>query len=211
MFGLYDRYILPHALRCACGSKPIRYQREKVVPHASGVILEIGMGSGENLPFYDTTKVTHIFGLEPSEGMRALAKPAVEKSGLPVEFIDLPGEEVPLPDQSVDTVLLTYTLCTIPNRPAALAQMKRVLKPGGRLIFCEHGLAPDETVARWQRRVNPLWSKLAGGCHIEQPIPTLIQDAGFEIIHLEEMYLPSTPKVLGYNFWGQARLPSLNS
>ena len=207
MFGVYDRYVLPRLLRCACGSKPIRYQRRKVVPDASGVILEVGMGSGENLPYYDSKKVKVIYGLEPSEGMRALARPAVEESGLPVEFIDLPGEAIPLPDQSVDTVLLTYTLCTIPDRPTALAQMKRVLKPHGRLIFCEHGLSPDEDTARWQRRVNPLWSKMAGGCHIEQPIPELIRLAGFDITELHEMYLPSTPKVLGYNFWGEARLP----
>ena len=206
MFGVYDRYVLPHLLRCACGSKPIRYQRRKVVPDASGVILEVGMGSGENLPYYDSKKVKLIYGLEPSEGMRALARPAVEKSGLPVEFIDLPGEAIPLPDQSVDTVLLTYTLCTIPDRPAALAQMKRVLKPNGRLIFCEHGLSPDDATARWQRRVNPLWSKMAGGCHIDQPIPELIREAGFDITKLHEMYLPATPKILGFNFWGEAIL-----
>ena len=204
MIGFYDRYILPRIIRCGCGSKPIRYQRKKVVPKASGIILEVGMGSGANLPYYDPEKVELIYGLEPSEGMRVLAKPAVEKSGLPVEFIDLPGEAIPLPDQSVDTILLTFTLCTIPDRLAALAHMNRVLKPDGKLIFCEHGLAPDEEVARWQQRINPLWSLMAGGCHVNQPIPHLIQTGGFSIDQMDEMYLPGTPKTLGYNYWGTA-------
>ena len=206
MFGMYDRDILPRLLRCACGSKPVRYQRRKVVPDASGVILEVGMGSGENLPYYDRDNVKLIYGLEPSEGMRALARPVVEKSGLPVEFIDLPGEEIPLPDNSVDTILLTFTLCTIPDRLAALEQMRRVLKPDGQLIFCEHGIAPDEGVARWQERINPIWSLFAGGCHINQPIPELIQDGGFSIDSMDQMYLPGTPKALGYNYWGTATL-----
>ena len=204
MAGIYDRYILPRLLRCGCGTKPIRKQREKVVPKAEGVILEVGMGSGENLPFYDVDRVEKIYGLEPSAGMRALAQPAVQQHGLPVEFIDLPGEQIPLPDASVDTCLLTYTLCTIPDRPAALAQINRVLKPDGRLIFCEHGLAPDEATARWQRRINPVWSFMFGGCHIQQPIPRLIAEAGFQVDDLNEMYLPGTPKFCGYNYWGSA-------
>ena len=149
MSSLYERYLLPRLLRCACGSKPVGKQRKKVVPLARGTVLEVGMGSGANLPFYDPAKVDLIYGLEPSEGMRALARPAVEASGLNVEFIDLPGEQIPLADDSVDCVLLTYTLCTIPDRPAALAQMRRVLKPDGMLIFCEHGLAPDASTANW--------------------------------------------------------------
>ena len=208
MFSLYERYLLPRIIRCSCSTKPIRYQRDKVVPQATGVILEVGMGSGENLPHYDANKVEMIYGLEPSVGMRKLAEPAVERSGLDVEFIDLPGEAIPLPDQSVDTVLLTYTLCTIPDRPAALAQMKRVLKPGGQLIFCEHGLAPDPGIARWQKRINPLWTIFAGGCRIDVPIVSLIRDAGFRVEKQDDMYLPSTPKALGYNVWGTARADS---
>jgi len=174
------------------------------VPQACGVVLEVGMGSGSNLPFYDAGKVDLIYGLEPSEGMRALARVEVQKSGLPVEFIDLPGESIPLEDNSVDTVLLTYTLCTIPDRPTALAQMRRVLKPGGRLIFCEHGLAPDDSLARWQKRINPLWSLCAGGCRVDLPIPSIIRDAGFQIEEIQAMFLPSTPKLFGYNYWGTA-------
>ncbi len=204
MSSLYEKYLLPRLLRCACGSKPVRYQRQKVVPLVQGIVLEVGMGSGENLPFYDSTKVDLIYALEPSEGMRTLARPAVKASGLKVEFIDLPSEQIPLEDHSVDSVLLTYTLCTIPDRPTALAQMRRVLKPGGQLIFCEHGLAPDKSTANWQRKIEPLWSKLAGGCHLTIPIPEVIQAAGFALESLDEMYLPSTPKTLGYNFWGVA-------
>ncbi|MEE2902454.1 MAG: class I SAM-dependent methyltransferase [Myxococcota bacterium] len=204
MTSLYERYILPHCIRCACGSKSICKQRQKVVPEAEGVVLEVGMGSGENLPHYDSNKVEMVYGLEPSEGMRKLARPALEKSDLHVEWINLPGEEIPLPEQSVDTVLLTYTLCTIPDRPAALSQMKRVLKPSGKLIFCEHGLAPDEDVARWQKRINPIWTRFAGGCRIDMPIVSLIRGAGFEVPEFTEMYLPGTPKTLGYNVWGSA-------
>ena len=205
MNNLYERYLLPRLLRCACGSKPVRYQRKKVVPLARGTVLEVGMGSGPNLPFYDPNKVDLIYGLEPSEGMRALARPAVKASGLNVEFIELPGEQIPLEDNSVDTILLTYTLCTIADRSAALAQMRRVLKPGGKLIFCEHGLAPDLSTANWQRRIESVWSKLAGGCHMTIRIPQVILAAGFVFESLDEMYLPSTPKTLGYTFWGVAR------
>ena len=204
MRNLYERYLLPRLLRCACGSKPVQYQRKKVVPLAHGTVLEVGMGSGANLPFYEPNKVDLIYGLEPSEGMRALARPAVQASRLNVEIIDLPGEQIPLADDSIDCVLLTYTLCTIPDRPTALAQMRRVLKPGGQLIFCEHGLAPDQSTANWQRRIEPLWSKLAGGCHVTIPMPQVIHAAGFVIESLDEMYLPNTPKPLGYTFWGVA-------
>ena len=203
---LYERYILPRLLRCACGSKPIRYQRQKVVFRASGRVLEIGMGSGENLPYYSADQVEVIYGLEPSEGMRVLAQPTIQESGLPIELIDASGESVPLPDQSIDTVLLTYTLCTISDRAAALKEIKRVLKPEGRLIFCEHSLAPDARVVRWQHRLNDLWSIFAGGCHINVPIVDLIRDAGFHIELLDEMYLPSTPRIMGYNVWGEASI-----
>lgn len=205
MAALYERYILPRLLRCACGSKPIRYQRKKIVPKATGTVLEVGMGSGENLPYYDPEQVNTIYGLEPSPEMRQLAKPVAKNSGLNVAFIDRPGESIPLPDHSIDTVLLTYTLCTIQDRPAALAQMMRVLKPNGRLLFCEHSLAPDETVARWQKRISPAWAKIAGGCRADIPIVKLILDAGFQLNEDNEMYLPGIPRTLGFNVWGVAQ------
>ena len=190
-------------MNLACSSKPTMKQREKIVPLAEGVVLEIGFGSGLNVPFYDSQKVRKIFGLEPSEGMRKLAAERVSASTLDIEFIDLPGEEIPLEENSVDTVLTTYTLCTIPNVGAALEGMRRVLKPGGKLLFCEHGKAPDESVHRWQHKLNPAWSKIAGGCNMNRNIPALIEASGFRISMDERMYIPG-PRILSYNYWGGA-------
>jgi SAM-dependent methyltransferase len=202
--GLYERYVLPHMINVACGAPPVLKQREKVVPLAEGRVLEIGMGSGINLSFYDPQKVELVFGLEPSEGMRRKAQKNLANAPVAVEWLDLPGEEVPLDDASVDTVVLTYTLCTIPDFRAALAQMRRVLKPGGTLLFCEHGEAPDPDIRKWQGRVNPLWKKVAGGCNLNRPIPGCLEEAGFSIGSLETMYVPNTPKIAAFNYWGRA-------
>jgi ubiquinone/menaquinone biosynthesis C-methylase UbiE len=174
------------------------------VPHAEGRVLEIGIGSGLNLPFYDSEKIEFVWGLEPSEGMRVKAAPVVEAAPFEVKWLDLPGEEIPLEDDSVDTIILTYTLCTIPDALAALEQMRRVLKLGGKMLFCEHGEAPDENIAKWQRRIDPFWKKIGGGCHLGRPIPKLIEGGGFKIQEMETMYLPSTPKFAGFNYWGSA-------
>lgn len=202
--GLYDKYFLAPFINCACGTKPILYQRKKVVPLCAGRVLEVGMGSALNLPYYDRDRVEFIWGLEPSEAMREKARPNIEKSGLEVKLIDLPGEQIPLEDNSVDSILLTYTLCTIPDWLTALQQMRRVLKPGGRLVFTEHGEAPDEGVLKWQNRINPVWRKFAGGCNLNRKIPRLLTDSGFSVDQLDAMYLPSTPKLFGYNYWGVA-------
>jgi len=186
-------------------AKPITYQRRKVVPLAEGRVLEIGMGAGQNLAFYDPARVSHIWGLEPSAEMRARARKRAEGLSIGLDFLDLRAEEIPLDDRSADTVLVTYTLCTIPDVARALKGMRRVLKPGGRLIFCEHGRAPDENVRRWQERITPLWKIIGGGCHVGRPIPDLIREGGFEIEKMETMYLPSTPRFAGYNYWGAAR------
>lgn len=189
-------------LNLVCSSSPILKQREKVVPLAEGRILEVGMGSGINIPYYDPKKVDMVWGLEPSEGMRKKAQKNLKKAPFTVEMIDLPGEEIPLDDNSADTILLTYTLCTIPGWQQALSQMRRVLKPGGRLIFCEHGEAPDENIKKWQNRLNPAWKKIAGGCHINRPIPKYLMESGFKIESMESQYIPSTPKIAGYTYWG---------
>lgn len=189
----------------ACGSKPTRKQREKIVPRASGDILEIGFGSGLNLPHYDRDKVRHIWGLEPSAGMRKIAAEPIVESGLEVELIELPGEEIPLDDNCVDTILITYTLCTIPDVASALDGMRRVLKPDGQLLFCEHGKAPDAKVVKWQERLNPAWKKLAGGCNMNRDIPKTLVASGFEIDDDNRMYIPGI-KALSYNYWGAARI-----
>lgn len=201
--GLYERYILPRFINLACGSKPNMKQREKVVPLAEGEVLEIGVGSGLNFPYYDPDKVGKIWGLEPSEGMRQLARKQLEGSKLEVEMIDLPGEEIPLDAHSVDTVLITYTLCTIPDAQRALRGMRRVLKPGGKLLFCEHGVAPDTGVRKWQDRLNPTWRRFSGGCNINIDIPGLLGSSGFRVVVDERMYIPGV-KILSYNYWGSA-------
>lgn len=204
--GFYEQKILPRFINSACAAPPILKQREKVVPFAEGRILEIGMGSGLNLPFYNADKVDMVFGLEPSQGMRDLAAPAAEAAPFEVRFLDLPGEEIPLEDNSVDSIVLTYTLCTIPDGPTALEQMRRVLKPGGKLLFSEHGKAPDADVQKWQNRINPFWKIIGGGCHINKPIDTMIAAAGFKMDNLETLYLPQTPRIFGFNYWGQATI-----
>jgi len=203
--SFYERRILPWLLDLAMSAKPITYQRKKVVPLAQGRVLEIGLGAGQNLAFYDPAKVSHVWGLEPSAEMRARALKRAKDAKFSLEFLDLKAEEIPLEDKAADTVLVTYTLCTIPDVVRALKGMRRVLKPGGRLIFCEHGRAPDTNVSKWQDRITPTWRALAGGCHLARPIPELIRQGGFEIEKMEQMYLPSTPRFAGYNYWGTAK------
>lgn len=203
--GFYERRILPWLLDAAMSAKPITYQRKKVVPLAQGRVLEIGMGAGQNLAFYDPAKVQHVWGLEPSAEMRERAMRRAKGINFSLEFLDLKAEDIPLADKSADTVLVTYTLCTIPEVVKALKGMRRVLKPGGRLIFCEHGKAPDANVRKWQDRITPVWKVIGGGCHVGRAIPELIREGGFEIEKMETMYLPGTPRFAGYNYWGSAK------
>ena len=202
--GVYDTYVLPHLIDLACGSGDISAQRRQVVPLATGRVLEIGMGPGLNQPFYDRSRVELVWALEPSEAMRRKAAPALDASELDVRWLGLPGEEIPLDDDSVDTVVLTYTLCTIADPERALEQMRRVLKPAGRVVFSEHGEAPDDAVRRWQHRIDPIWTRLAGGCHITRPIPQLIESGGFDLVEVESGYLPGA-KLASYNSWGVAQ------
>ena len=202
--GFYNDKIVPRLVTCACGMKPILKQREKVVPRARGAVLEIGLGAGHNLPFYNTQQVDSIVGIDPCSTSWGLAQPRAAALGVPLEFIEGSAESIPLSDASFDTVLMTYSLCTIPDPAKALSEAKRVLKPGGNLIFCEHGEAPDVAVAKWQRRINPLWRPLFGGCNLNRPITTLISSAGFSIAEADQMYLPGTPRIAGFNVWGTA-------
>ena len=201
----YEEKVLPRLINLACSSSPARKQREKIVPRAVGDVLEIGFGSGLNLPHYDQDKVRRIWGLEPSEGMRKIAAKPIAESDMEIELIDLPGEEIPLEDNSVDTVLITFTLCTIPEVASALEGMRRVLKADGQLLFCEHGKAPDASVAKWQDRLNPAWKKVAGGCNMNRDIPGILSTAGFEIQDDNRMYIPGI-KALSYSYWGAATI-----
>ena len=200
--GLYNKYILPKFLNCACGSKPINYQRQKVVPLAKGKVLDIGIGSGLNIPFYNSDKIDKVIGIDPSHELIELAKELANDSKASIELVIGSAESIPYPDNFFDTVLVTYTMCTIPNVAIANKEMWRVLKDDGRLIFCEHGLAPDKKISKWQNRIDPFWGKIAGGCHLNRDIQKLITDAGFSFESLDKMYIPSTPKFAGYNYWG---------
>ena len=203
--GLYNKYILPKFINCACGSKPINYQKSKIVPYAKGVVLDIGMGYGLNIPFYNKSNINHLYGLDPSSELIEIAKRVAKIHELEIEFLECGAESIPLPDDSIDTIVITYTMCTIPDVTLSISEIMRVLKNNGKLLFCEHGLAPDPNIAKWQKIINPIWNKIAGGCNLNRNIPELITSSGFKISNMEEIYLPNTPKFAGYNYWGVAR------
>jgi ubiquinone/menaquinone biosynthesis C-methylase UbiE len=208
MFGLWDRYVVPPLIACACSSKPIMKQRAKIVPEAEGVVLEVGCGSGTNFGLYDSNKVKHLHAIEPSVGMVKRAETAWSEGGYetPCDIHTCGAEDMPLADASVDTAVVTFVLCTIPDWEASLAEIRRVLKPGGRVLFSEHGRAPDEGVAKWQRRVEPVWKAMAGGCHLTRDTKEMLEAGGFSVEKHETMYLPNTPKIAGFAAWGSARV-----
>lgn len=202
--GFYSKYILPKMIHFVCRAEANTKQREKVVPRAQGKVLEIGAGSGLNLRFYDPTKVNHLAALEPSAEMWSIAEPAVKETDFQIDFLQASAEEIPLETGSIDTVVTTYTLCSIPSAPSALREIHRVLRPGGELLFCEHGKAPDASVRKWQDRLNPLWKPLAGGCNLNLDIPALLRGGGFDPASLDTMYLPGL-KPMTFNYWGWAK------
>lgn len=209
--GLYESRIGPRVISWSCGSRDFRPLREAVVSSAAGDVLEVGIGSGHNLRYYASDRVKGLWGLEPSAVMRKLATKNQRNSTTDIRWLDLPGEQIPLDDQSVDTVVSTFTLCSIPDVQRALVEMRRVLRPGGRFLFLEHGLDPDEAVRSWQRRIEPTWKKLGLGCHLTRPIDELILGAGLRIQALETgyirraKYLPKFIKACGiYGYWGSA-------
>jgi len=202
--GFYSKHILPRCLDKACGIGPITKQREKIVPLAEGVVLEVGIGSGQNLPHYNPNTVSKIIGVDPDEHIWKRSKKRRAACPIDIERIGLSGEQIPLEKNTADSVVVTFSLCTIPDPVKALHEMKRILKPGGKILFSEHGKAPDAKVHNWQNRIDPLWKKIAGGCHSGRDIPELFRQADLTFEDLQEMYIPG-PKVLGYNYWGVAK------
>ena len=201
--NLYDRYVLPRMIDFACGMGAVMKTRAQVVPLATGRVLEIGIGTGLNLSFYDATKVSEIIGVDPAVDMSKLARERAAKISIPVKTIALELGQIQAEDHSFDSIVCTFTLCTIPDAVAALKDMRRVLKPGGKLLFSEHGLAPDAPVVRWQNRITPIWKPLAGGCHLNRDIPALINAGGFTIQQLETSYLKG-PKPMTWVYRGWA-------
>jgi ubiquinone/menaquinone biosynthesis C-methylase UbiE len=201
--NLYERYLLPTLVHRTCSGTTSMRQRAKVVPLARGDVLEVGFGSGLNLPFYDPAKVRKVWGLDPSPELRRMASRAVRDAAFEVEMVPARGEEIPLDGGRFDTAVMTYTLCTIPDPARGLLEIARVLKPGGRLLFCEHGVAPDATVRRWQSRLTPFWRQLSGGCHLDRDVPALLGKAGFAVTEMKAMYLPGW-RVASYQYWGTA-------
>jgi len=198
----YDRWVLPWLIDLCMRNKEARRYRERVIPQATGRVLEVGIGSGLNLPFYGAG-VRHLFALEPSPELRKMAGRRTKDARFTVEFLDRSAEEIPLERASVDTVVTTWTLCTIPDAIHALQEMKRVLKPGGMLLFVEHGLAPDAGVRAWQRRLNPLWNRIGGGCNLDRKIDELIARSGFHLVDLETGYAKG-PKPMSFIYSGRA-------
>ena len=201
--SLYQDRILPYVIHASMRQRNLAAYRQRVVPSATGHVLEIGAGSGLNFPLYGSA-VERVVALDPSPKLLAMARRAATEAARPVELLDASAEAIPLPDRSIDTVVTTWTLCTIPDAARALGEMRRVLKPGGRLLFVEHGRSPDAGVRRWQDRLTPLWKRLGGGCHLNRGIADLIEKAGFRIEHLDTGYMRG-PKPMTFMYEGRAR------
>ncbi|GIX48949.1 MAG: methyltransferase [Candidatus Tectimicrobiota bacterium] len=200
--GLYRRLILPRLLHLVMRSRELTPYRVQLIPQAGGQVLELGIGSGLNLPFY-TAQVTRLYGLDPSLALLRLARRQAARASVPVLLLHGLAEALPLADASLDTVVSTWTLCTITGIEAALAEARRVLRPQGQLLFVEHGLAPQPRVAAWQRRLTPWWQPLAGGCHLDRPIAALLEAAGWRLAELHTTYLRG-PRPWTYTYWGRA-------
>ncbi|UAB77260.1 class I SAM-dependent methyltransferase [Erythrobacter sp. SCSIO 43205] len=206
----YDANIVPKVIGCACGMGQVMKRRSLVVPLAKGDVFELGCGCGINQEFYDVDAVTSYAGIDPHEGMLETAREAAAKKGWPdhMKQVDMRqgiGEDIPFADNSFDTVVCTFTLCSVQEPAQVLSEMRRILRPAGTALFLEHGRAPDASVAKWQDRIEPLWKHLAGGCHLTRPISSAFANAGFEVEELGRGYMPKSPRWAMWNEWGAAR------
>lgn len=202
--GWYDRYVLPRVLEAACGMELVGEQRAKIVGQARGVVLEPGIGGGLNLRFYAASAITRLIGVDPSIELGNVARRRSATAPFPVELRSCSADVDVVAPESVDTVVFTYTLCTVPEPANVLAAARRALRPGGTLLFCEHARAPDERVLAWQRRIEPVWKALAGGCHLTRDAAQQLRDAGFLIESIEQYYLEGVPRFSGFHQLGRA-------
>lgn len=201
--GFYNDVVLPRLCHLAMRNRRLLPYRERVISAAEGRVLEVGIGSGLNLPLY-RAPVREILAIDPAPRLVAMARASLGR-GLPVSFIEASAEAIPLEDRSIDTIVSTWTLCTIPQAVTALGEMRRVLRPGGRLLFVEHGLAPDEHVRWWQDLMTPAWTRISGGCHLNRPIQSIIEASGFRVDRLESGYMPGGLKPMAFIYEGSAR------
>jgi ubiquinone/menaquinone biosynthesis C-methylase UbiE len=202
--SFYQRRILPHLVHQSMRQTTFAAYRKRIVPAAEGRVLEIGVGSGLNLPFY-SEQATHMIGLDPSAPLLSMAGKAADRIGRRIELLEASAEEIPLDSRTIDTVVITWTLCSVPDVTGALREIRRILRADGRLLFIEHGRSPDADVRRWQDRLTPLWKRVAGGCHLNRPVPELVTQAGFDIERIETGYMKG-PKAMTFMYEGRARL-----
>lgn len=203
--GFWDRHIMPRMITFCCGQPAVAKARSRIVPRAHGQVLELGCGGGINLGHYDRNRVERLSGIDPSPQLLDSARAAARLRGMEVDFRAGYAEALPFADASFDTVLTTFTLCSVQDPAAVLSEMRRVLKPGGTILFLEHGAAPDDGPARWQRRIEPVWKKVAGGCHLTRPVSGSFRNSGFTLADCHSRYLPKTPRFLGWIEMGEAR------
>lgn len=206
MASWWERHGVPRLIKCACSQGQIMKVRSKVVPHASGDVLELGCGGGINMAFYDPARVTSFTGLDPSPELLAMSRAAAQARGMAADIQGGVGEAMPFDDARFDTVVTTFTLCSVADQAAVLAEIRRVLKPGGTALFLEHGAAPDAGVAKWQRRIEPIWKRIGGNCHLTRPISDAYEQAGFAVDRQAAAYIPKTPRPFGWYEYGAARV-----
>jgi len=201
--GLYNKHVLPKVINWVCKQKPARKQREKIIPLAVGNVLEIGIGSGLNIPLYDKNNVKHLTAIDPSIELWSQNNIDFKDLSFDVDYIKAFAEDIPVDSNSFDSIVITYTMCSIPDVVTAFDEIRRVLKKDGQLLFCEHGKAPDKAVQKWQNNINPLWKRVGGGCNLNRDIPAIIRDNGFKINKMETMYIPGW-RPASFNYWGSA-------
>ncbi|MBB5707172.1 class I SAM-dependent methyltransferase [Sphingopyxis panaciterrulae] len=206
MASWWDRHGVPRLIRCACSQGQIMKARSKLVPLATGDVLELGCGGGINMEFYAPDRVTGLSGLDPSPELLAMSRAAAQARDIDADIRGGVGEAMPFDSGRFDTVVTTFTLCSVADQAAVLAEIRRVLKPGGTALFLEHGGAPDAGVARWQRRIEPLWKRIGGNCHLTRPIADAYAAAGFAVDRHGAHYMPKTPRPFGWIEYGTARL-----
>lgn len=202
--GLYSRYIGPRIITSLCGQDNVTEERRKVLPAARGTVVEIGIGPAHNLALYDPTKVERVIGVDPGTEFIALGEERWKDSPVPLQVIQAPAENIPLEDNIADTAVLTYTLCSVDDPAQALSEIRRVLKPDGKLLFLEHGRSNDASVAKWQDRLNGVWNLFSCGCQLNRDTAALLSAAGFRIESIERFYLPGEPKPMGFHCRGLA-------